>query len=459
MEAPRQERQAEPLPANWPIALTGPVDPGQDKLQVLLTAVFLQEELSKRREAEEKLTAVQERLAALMQLQKDMADSAELDTAARFASFRALEVTPAISVAIAFAQNDKVICRAAAGSPAPAIGTVLDLQEGLLAECVRTGNVQLCYDTEADERVNVDACRALGVRSLVAVPITFSSAVLGLLAAFSSLPHAFNKDHVAVLETIAGILATRGSTQLRNAAATAQAGPARLTPEEAEVLLARSAPPTRNWTSTLVSYGAGAAVLLALAAVSLRGFIQRDGSRPSITRRGATSAGARDAARRDGDNSLAQQEQAERTVLPATAENTPSVSAARYATKSDTRPNIDVLRARAAHGDADAQFELGVKYAAGSEVRADDKEAARWLASAATQGNVQAERMLGDFYLLGRGVPKDLVKAYAWSAKAAAAGDETGKRRISVLKSVLTQQQTAAAEKLATQPNLSSSKR
>jgi TPR repeat protein len=210
----------------------------------------------------------------------------------------------------------------------------------------------------------------------------------------------------------------------------------------------------------LVSYGAGAAVLLALAGVSLRGFIQRDGSQPSIARRGATSPGARDAAARDGDNSLAQQEQAERTVLPATsAENTPSVSGTGDATKSDTRPHIDVLRDRAAHGDADAQFELGVKYAAGSEVHADDKEAARWLASAATQGNVQAERMLGDFYLLVRGVPKDLVKAYAWSAKAAAAGDETGKRRMSMLKSLLTQQQAAAAEKLATQPNLSSSKR
>ena len=138
MEAATRERQQEPLPANWPIALTGPVAPGQDKLQVLLTAVFLQEEISKRRQAEEKLTAVQERLDALMRLQKDIAGSSDVDTAARFASFRALEVTPAISIAIAFAQDNRMICRASAGSPAPATGTVLDLHEGLLAECVRT---------------------------------------------------------------------------------------------------------------------------------------------------------------------------------------------------------------------------------------------------------------------------------------------------------------------------------
>src|ERR1041385_2015474 len=105
MEATKRDRVYEPLPDYWPVALTGPLTPGQDKLQALLTAVFLQEQTSKRRQAEEKLAAVQEALSALIRLQREITESADLDAAARFVSFRALEVTPAMSVAVAFAQG------------------------------------------------------------------------------------------------------------------------------------------------------------------------------------------------------------------------------------------------------------------------------------------------------------------------------------------------------------------
>jgi len=447
-EPSKRELPNEPLPTNWPVTLTGSLVAGQDKLQALLTAVFLQEQISKRRQAEEKLTAVQGSLSALIRLQKDAAEAGDLDTAARVASFRALEVTRAISVAIAFAQDDIVVCRASAGSPAPAVGTALNLREGLLAECMRTGHLQLCYDTEADERVNVEACRTLGVRSLVAIPITSSSGVLGLLAVFASLPRAFTKDHVAVLETIASILSLRASAQAQRVYVPVQmpAPPPPLSPEMAEVLLARSAPPPRNWTSMLLKFGAGALVLLAIAAISLRGFIKGDSVRSLVTRGAANSATPRDAM-----NSSAPDDPDTTAATPGKSMQ-PARSGNASAITPGTLSTIDALRARATQGDADAQFELGVKYAAGSDVRTNDKEAAKWFTSAARQGDVRAEQMLGDFYLLGRGVPKDLVRAYAWSAKAAAAGDEASKKRVEMLKSKLTPWQTALAEKLAAQP-------
>ena len=212
------------------------------------------------------------------------------------------------------------------------------------------------------------------------------------------------------------------------------------------MLLARSVPPPRNWTSMLMKFGAGALVLLAIAAVSLRGFIKGESVRSLVTRGAASSATPRDVTK-----SSAPDEPDTTATMPAKSTQPPQSGNANAITPV-ALSTIDALRARATQGDADAQFELGVKYAAGSDVRTNDKEAAKWFTSAARQGNVQAEQMLGDFYLLGRGVPKDLVRAYAWSAKAAAAGDEASKKRVEMLKTKLTPWQTALAEKLAAQP-------
>ena len=41
-------------------------------------------------------------------------------------------------------------------------------------------------------------------------------------------------------------------------------------------------------------------------------------------------------------------------------------------------PEIDAMRARAEQGDADAQSDLGLRYAAGRGVPEDDAEAVRW---------------------------------------------------------------------------------
>jgi hypothetical protein len=49
-----------------------------------------------------------------------------------------------------------------------------------------------CDDSEVDERVDRETCRALGVRSIVAVPIFSAGAVIGLLEMFSPNALAFS---------------------------------------------------------------------------------------------------------------------------------------------------------------------------------------------------------------------------------------------------------------------------
>jgi TPR repeat protein len=84
--------------------------------------------------------------------------------------------------------------------------------------------------------------------------------------------------------------------------------------------------------------------------------------------------------------------------------------------------NLDAMRQRAEHGDADAQEMLGSFYSAGLGVAKDDAQAVVWLEKAAGQGRPGAEFSLGEMYANGRGAPKDTDKAVDLYRKAAEQG-------------------------------------
>lgn len=83
---------------------------------------------------------------------------------------------------------------------------------------------------------------------------------------------------------------------------------------------------------------------------------------------------------------------------------------------------ISLPHARAAHGDAEAQLQLGMRYAEGDGVIQNDKEAARWFALAAQQGQAEAQYRYGLALLQGRGVVQDYKAAFNWIEKPAQRG-------------------------------------
>ena len=72
------------------------------------------------------------------------------------------------------------------------------------------------------------------------------------------------------------------------------------------------------------------------------------------------------------------------------------------------------LVGRAEAGDPVAQYELGVAFAKGDGVRADDPAAAAWFARAADGGHTEAMFALGMLYATGAGVALDPVQAHKW---------------------------------------------
>jgi hypothetical protein len=111
----------------------------------------------------------------------------------------ALRLTGASGAALAFLTDGKMICRSRAGEPAPSLGAAVDEKQGLSGECVRSGRLVSCEDTENDSRIDLEVGRTLGIGSLLAAPIMSNFRVVGLLEIFSPQPRGFTNDHETVL--------------------------------------------------------------------------------------------------------------------------------------------------------------------------------------------------------------------------------------------------------------------
>ncbi|HTS37107.1 MAG TPA: N-acetylmuramoyl-L-alanine amidase [Candidatus Solibacter sp.] len=129
-----------------------------------------------------------------------------LDDVLQLVAERAIAITGADGLAIALAENNEIVLRAAAGSVRPDIGARIDRDSAFSGACFRSAEIVICDDTETDARVNLQACRKLGARSMVAVPLCGRRRVIGLLEAFSSWPFGFNESDVRNLSLLAELV-------------------------------------------------------------------------------------------------------------------------------------------------------------------------------------------------------------------------------------------------------------
>jgi GAF domain-containing protein len=127
----------------------------------------------------------------------------DLTASLRLIGERARSLTRGSGAAIALVHKGVAMCRASVGNSAPALGTRLDVNSGLAGECFREGKTLRCDDAENDPRVDLETCRKLGVRSIVAAPVRFERDTVGLLMVFAPEPFNFDEGDVAVVESLA----------------------------------------------------------------------------------------------------------------------------------------------------------------------------------------------------------------------------------------------------------------
>jgi TonB family protein len=103
-------------------------------------------------------------------------------------------LTGATGAAVILERKGQWVCRASSGAGAPELGARLSSESGLTAECIKTQRVQRCSDVEKDRRADVEACRALGVRSVLIIPLLHGEKLIGVMAAFSQRVFGFGEE-------------------------------------------------------------------------------------------------------------------------------------------------------------------------------------------------------------------------------------------------------------------------
>jgi N-acetylmuramoyl-L-alanine amidase/putative methionine-R-sulfoxide reductase with GAF domain len=144
--------------------------------------------------------------AGVLHAEFDHDEQFVLDEVLQLVAERAIAITGADGLAIALAENNEIVLRASAGTVKPDVGARIDRDSAFSGACFNSAQIVNCDDTELDPRVNLEACRKLGARSMVAVPLCGRRRVIGVLEAFSSWPFGFNDSDVRNLSLLAELV-------------------------------------------------------------------------------------------------------------------------------------------------------------------------------------------------------------------------------------------------------------
>lgn len=111
-------------------------------------------------------------------------------------------LTRASGAVVEIAEGDDMVYRAASGMAETQLGLRLSRHKSLSGLCVRDGKILSCDDSETDERADRDACRKIGLRSMLVVPLKHLDSTVGVLKVMSSTPSAFSDADAQVLSLL-----------------------------------------------------------------------------------------------------------------------------------------------------------------------------------------------------------------------------------------------------------------
>jgi len=133
----------------------------------------------------------------------------ELEATLQLLTERAQFITGATGAALALVHGDQMVCHASAGASAPAVGVHLQVLSGLTGESISRKQLLRCDDAETDSRVNRETCQALGIASIVVLPLlSRNGEVQGLFELFSDHAYAFEERDLRALERMAELTRT-----------------------------------------------------------------------------------------------------------------------------------------------------------------------------------------------------------------------------------------------------------
>lgn len=116
-------------------------------------------------------------------------------------------ITDADGASIELIEKTELVYSAASGIAEKYLGLRLNLENSLSGECINERSPLISNDIENDNRVNKEACRQIGLNSMIVVPLIYGNDVVGVLKVLSKKVGHFNNDSIMILELMSGLIA------------------------------------------------------------------------------------------------------------------------------------------------------------------------------------------------------------------------------------------------------------
>lgn len=156
------------------------------------------------------LQALEHRCDRLQRIVDALADVAALRLAPedmlQHIALQAMEITGASGAVIELVDGDELEYVATAGTVAAFTGLRLRSEDSLSGLCIRQRLLQTAIDTETDPRVDREACRRIGARSMLVTPICHDGDAIGVVKVLSTRADAFDATDASALRLAAGLI-------------------------------------------------------------------------------------------------------------------------------------------------------------------------------------------------------------------------------------------------------------
>lgn len=151
----------------------------------------------------------QEKLMAVIRTQTEIAKlGLDLWGVMQYIVEATLSLIAADGAAIELTEGDEIVYGATAGIANAQLGLRLKTAASLSGLSVLTGETLHCDDSELDPRVDRVACRSVGLRSMIVIPLRHQGVTVGVLKAMSAQPEQFTADDGALLGLLSEVVAS-----------------------------------------------------------------------------------------------------------------------------------------------------------------------------------------------------------------------------------------------------------
>lgn len=146
-------------------------------------------------------------LLEIIRIQTDIVrQGLDLGSVMQMVCERAAGLCGADGAVVELAEGGEMVYRATAGIAQGQLGLRLQRQGSLSGLSVADNQILQCDDSETDPRVDREACRRVGLRSMLVVPLQHASGPVGVLKVVSAKAHAFNAANTLILGLLSELI-------------------------------------------------------------------------------------------------------------------------------------------------------------------------------------------------------------------------------------------------------------